>query len=221
MKKRNVRWPVSLVKATLFATALLGSVSPSLGGEPIMSYLHINTDPAGKDVLFLRKDPVTAASVGFDEQSTTQFNNMALLYAMASSIPLCFTAKDPNLLIIKTDNIAIGDKLNPEALRKFNIPETLIAMMVETSGWSSGCGGYVFRSGNGRISGAIELADARLDTDLYRDCIAKFVSHAFGIGTARKLPLPGPDGRFKAAYLLNIIQKCDNSHSTISELLSV
>ena len=90
--------------------------------------------------------------------------------------------------------------------------------MMETSGWSSGCGGYVFRNREGRISVAIGLADKRLSPALDRICIAKVVSLAFGIGAVKKMPSPGPEGRFKNAYLLNIVQQCDERNSTFVEV---
>lgn len=137
---------------------------------------------------------------------------------MASSLTVSYTTDETNLLIIRTENVNTGDRLNAAALEKYKMPAEVISAMVETFGWTSGCGVYAFRNRKGRISLSVGVVDMRLDRIMEKLCTSHIIARSFGIGWGPKTALPIDISHLKYGYLLNVIVGCEAKSEVITPL---
>ena len=103
--------------------------------DEIVSYLKVYTGEAGEEVLFLKGGdrkrsrglPGVRAGLGRRDREDC----FSLRHG---KFPYCFVHdRQTNLLIIRTENVNTGDRLNAAALEKYKMPAEVISAMVETT----------------------------------------------------------------------------------------
>ncbi|MBZ6076502.1 hypothetical protein [Microvirga puerhi] len=169
----------------------------------------------GKPALFLRRDPITAIAIGFEHGQLARMATIVTIFAKASSLPLTFSDKGANLILIRAPDTHRGTKLNPEALRQSGIGLNVIATMNEDGVWGSGCGIYNFRNKYGSISASIGVVDAALSEDEQRVCSSFIIAAAFGFGLGLNdgTSLPREVNVYRNAYIVRVVSLCKDIYA--------
>jgi hypothetical protein len=203
----------------LFALALAcgaaarSAASPELVEKPLRDWVTetivVQAGPLGRPTAFIRRDAVRAYILSNDQSLVAEVQDTIANLAAAFGLQHEFTGTNPNLILLHARGVNDGDKPNRAALRALNLPEPAIDTMMETRGWSEGCGAYAFGNRTGGISSGIAAVDSSLSGEKLRSCVLNGLINVFGLRLKSKRSVVALDGYVQYLLLGNVLAACD------------
>lgn len=186
---------------------------PELLDKPLRDWITetvvVHAGPLAQPKAFIRRDAVRAYVLSNDQALVAEAQGTIANLATAFGLQHEFTGSNPNLILLHARGVNDGDKPNRAALRALNLPEPAIDMMMETTGWSEGCGAYAFSTGGGSISLGIAAADSSLSGEKLRSCVLNGLVNVFGLRLKSKRSVVALDSYVQYLLLGNVIAACD------------
>jgi hypothetical protein len=170
--------------------------------------IYVSQNQNGSPSLFVRKQPIRAhirtdiAAIHAD--ASTAITSLAKSFKLGHE----FTSDSANLIVATASSIADGDKPSRILLHELGLPERAIDQVAASSGWSTGCGVYVFGDRFGQISGSIAVADERLSSEKLRDCIVFGIVYGFGVGVKERRTFDAQTGFVPYVILASVLSSC-------------
>jgi hypothetical protein len=179
--------------------------------------IYFFKDSKDSSRLFTRRTDVRAGVHLDDVGIQGEVKEVIALLSTASGLSHEFTRLNTNLIAVVGSPINLGDRPNPEFLRRrIGLPESGISIITQSTGWAEGCGIYSFtgsvESGTeGQVSLSLALADSRLPPEKIKDCLIDGIIRAFGMRAHSRTVLRSRDGYLQYAVLLAALRTCDQS----------
>lgn len=171
--------------------------------------MHFFED-SGNRLLFLRREPVRALVKAHSDDSTEELKVVVRLLSKAMELPVEFTDRDPNLVVLVGSPVSVDDKLNLKLLRAIGLPEPAVEILSETGSWSSGCGFYSFKDTRLQVTLSLALGDNKLMSGSKLDeCLTEGIVHAFGFRAQSTNALRKNDGVIQYVLLGRALRFCE------------
>lgn len=192
------------------ATPLQEIRAESLPSPPEL--LLFEPNQLGEVVLMRRERPVIIHMEGLTDYQNQLASVVLEFFARASNLQFKFSNENRNLTIIRAPSISDGDTINPEFLKRFNLPQSANDLVRTTLRWSSGCGFYAFRDRTGRISASIVAIDEHLSDSQATGCLLKTIAGSFGLNSLRLKDNSFSRGAHYLTYILEISAICSSEY---------
>ena len=211
---------MKFISFAIVAATLVGcfSVSAEPTAQPhrilhdwIDANLHIFVDRDGNRKLFSRRGDLRAAV--YSEIPNVDIEAKEILESFASAIGIKteYTRQNPNILVYVTSSINLGDKPNPELLKKMGLSGPAYTKHIgKSEGWSSGCGVYTFVSLKNEPALSLAIADRSLGREKSLDCLVEGIIRAFGMRGHETKVIRRDEGYIQYLYLARAFKKCDS-----------
>ena len=172
----------------IFASSLFLATKDARGGAEeldlvLREWVSKNIYFENDRLLIIRKRPVRAYIKSDDPEIVTEARKVIVNFADAYGLGVEFVTTNANLVVITANGIADGEgKPSRTLLASIGLTESDIDLVVgEMVSWSLGCGIFVTRDKQSKISASILAGDKALPAKKLKSCVSAGITFSFGL----------------------------------------